>query len=211
VHLNKLTTGVYTNRFTTLTRTINTLAPAQTLTIYSPETDGEVLYLTTNGTYTIQSCFTSSLASTNATPFSVCVNGVLQPRTTKSGTALYSIGESACGFGLSTLNYNWTGAAAGTNIIEVVFTNSSLTLTATRQVLFINPSFGITTISGGQSGETIVWSSYSNLNYQVQATTNLNLPFTNLSGVIPGNGASSFFFDTNPDPVSKFYRVVIVP
>ncbi|MDB6023714.1 MAG: hypothetical protein JWQ04_3571 [Pedosphaera sp.] len=211
VHLNKLTTGVYTNRFTTLTRTINTQAPPQTLTITSPNMDGQTLYLTSNSVYTIQSCFSSNLAADDPAPFSVYVNNVLRPRVTTNGSPLYSIGGSDCGFGLSTLQYNWSGATPGSNSIVVVFTNNSLKLTATRQVLVVNPSFGIAAFSGGQSGETIVWGSISNLNYQVQATTNLNMPFVPVSGTIPGNGGASFFLDPTPDPVSKYYRVMIVP
>ena len=88
-----------------------------------------------------------------------------------------------------------------------------MTLSATRQVVVLNPSFSITTsITAGADGQTIVWNTVSNLNYQVWATTNLASPFAPIgSSVIPGNGGASFYLDTAPDPVSKFYEVVIVP
>jgi len=189
---------------------VNTAAPAQTLTISQPATDGQTLYLSPGSPYPIQACFSASLDSTNPTPFSVSVNNILQPRTNSNGSSLYAIGGTACGFGLNTLTYNWT-TEPGTNNVTVTFTNSSLTLTATRQVVVVNPAFSITSVSGGPSGESIVWQSNSNLNYEVLATTNLDVPFTNISGVIPGSGGASFFFDPSPDPFSKFYEVIIVP
>jgi hypothetical protein len=111
---------------------------------------------------------------------------------------------------LNTLSYNLSGIPAGTNTILVTFNNGSVSLNSSVQMIVVNPNFNITSISGGASGETIVWNSISNLDYQVLATTNLNVPFAPISSIIPGNGGSSFFFDTNPDPVSKFYQVEIV-
>lgn len=209
IHLNKLTTGVYTNRYTALTRTVTTAAPAQSLSISSPAVDGQTVYLTPTSTYPIQACFTSSLASTNTSSFTVYVNGVAQPRTNSHGTPLYSIGSSVCGYGLNTLTYTWSGAAPGTNVIQVSFANSATTLNATRTVVVIDPSFNISSVTGGTNGRTIIWNTYSNLNYQVLATTNLMVPFAPISGVIPGNGGSTFFFDGSPDPFSKFYQVII--
>ncbi|HZV36143.1 MAG TPA: alpha-amylase family glycosyl hydrolase [Verrucomicrobiae bacterium] len=211
IHLNKLTTSAYTNRFTALTRSVNTAAPAQSLEISSPSTDGQTLYLTEKSNYAIQACFSTSLTTTNTSYFTVSINGVTQPRTGTNGASLYSIGSSACGYGLNTLTYNWTGAQPGTNIIQINFTNSATTLSATRTVNVINPAFNITSITGDSSGRTIVWNSYSNLNYQVLATTNLNEPFQPISGVIPGNGGSTFYFDSSPNPVSEFYQVILIP
>jgi hypothetical protein len=211
VHLNKVTTGVYTNRYTALTRSVTTSAPAQSLAISEPVNDGDTLYLTPSASYPIQACYSSSLG-TNANLFTVLVNSVIQPRTNSQGASLYSIGSSSCGYGLYTLTYNWTGAIPGTNIIQVNFTNNATTLGATRTVNVINPSFGINEITGDPaSGFTVIWNTYSNLNYQVLATTNLQQPFQPISGVIPGNGSSAFFFDTSPNPISKFYTVVLMP
>ena len=44
------------------------------------------------------------------------------------------------------------------------------------------------------------------MNYEVLATTNLNLPFEQISGVIPSQGSTTSFFDTNTAP-QKFYEV----
>jgi hypothetical protein len=211
VRLNKITTSVYTNRLTTLTRAVNTAAPPQAIGISEPVNDGDTLYLTPNTTYTIQACFTSSLDSTNTNPFSVYVNGALQPRLAGDGSPLYSIGSSDCGYGMNTLSYKWSGALPGTNSIQVVFTNGVVSLGAIRVVTVVNPSFSISGISGGANGQTLIWNSISNLNYQVLATTNLNVPFAPISGVILGNGSSTFFFDSSPDPTSKFYRIQILP
>src|SRR5262249_15581144 len=79
VRLKDFASGVYTNRFTTLTRTVNTLAPATVVQIASPSPDGSLLVLYSTNTYTIQSCFTSTL-SNSSTYWSLYINGIFQPR-----------------------------------------------------------------------------------------------------------------------------------
>ena len=212
VHLNKITTGVYTNRYTTLTRSVNTIAPAQSLSITSPSADGNVIYLTAASTNTIQACFSSALTATNTSLFYVYVNSVLQSRTNANGSPSHHINTtSPCGYGLNQFSYDWKNLIPGTNTIQVVFNNNTVNLSDTRTVTVVNPSFSITGVSGGASGRTISWDSIASLNYQVLATTNLQFPFTAVSGVIPGNGGTTFFFDSAPDPVSKFYEVIILP
>jgi hypothetical protein len=56
-----------------------------------------------------------------------------------------------------------------------------------------------------------VWDSISNVNYQVLATTNLYYPMVPISPVITASGASTFFYDNQPDPAVKFYRIQVVP
>ena len=72
-----------------------------------------------------------------------------------------------------------------------------------------NSLLRITSLENGH--RLIVWDSVSNVNYQVWATTNLDVPMTPLSPIIPASDASTFFYDSSPDPVVKFYRVQVVP
>ncbi len=211
VHLNKLTTSIYTNRFTTLTRTINTAAPAEVLTISKPVADGQTLVLRPTDSYTIQSCFTQNLDTNNLNLFSVYINGVLQPRQASNGAALYAIGGSVCGFGLNTLSYTWSGASPGTNVIQVNFTNGAISLSATRTVNVINPIFNVTSFSPSPSGNLLVWNSISNEYYQVWATTNLTLPMAPISPLISANGSSTFFFDPAPSVSNEFYEIRLIP
>jgi hypothetical protein len=51
----------------------------------------------------------------------------------------------------------------------------------------------------------------SNINYLVLATTNLSSPMAPISPIINASGPTSFFYDSSPDPVKKFYRVQVVP
>jgi hypothetical protein len=50
-----------------------------------------------------------------------------------------------------------------------------------------------------------------NISYQVLATTNLGGNFSAVSPVIFASGASSFYFDTETNAFSKFYRIQVVP
>ena len=213
VQLNKLTTSLFTNRFTTLTRTVNTAAPTNVLAISSPAADGQTLYLGSNSTYPIQACFSQSLDTNNLNLFSIFINGVLQPRRDAGFNPLYSIspaGASPCGPGLRTLSYTWSNAVPGTNVIQVTFSNA-VVLNDTRTVNVVNPTFDITSVSPGGSGNLVVWDSISNLDYQVWATTNLQIPMAPISGVIPATGPSAFYFDSSPDPTNEFYRIELVP
>jgi hypothetical protein len=68
----------------------------------------------------------------------------------------------------------------------------------------------ITALANGN--QLVVWDGVSNIHYRVLATTNLNYPMIPISPIIPGNGASStFYYDSDPDAVSKFYRIQVIP
>ncbi len=211
LHLKKLTTSIYANRYTTITRTINTAAPAAVLNVSSPSYSGQAVVLNPGDAFPIMACFTGSLDVNNINEFSIYINGVLQPRRAADFTPLYSIsalGASPCGYPLRTLSCNWTNAGPGTYNIEVDFAGSvTLSATSTLNVT----SFHISSLVPNASGNLIVWDSLSNLNYQVWATTNLNVPMEPISAIIPANSSSSFFFDPAPDPTNEFYRVQVAP
>lgn len=209
VRLKTPATAAYTNRLTTLSTTVNTLGPLQYVEVSSPAADGSAVPLYPNTTYVIQTCFTSSLTTSDTSLFSLYINGVLQP------TNAYVIQNSGCGYGLRTLYYGWSlnspGTVAGTNVISVVYSNNvgNPFLSATRTVI-VPPPLQISGLS--DNNQLVVWASAPGLNYEVQATTNLSMPFTNISGVIPGNGSSTYYFDdTTTNSPQKFYRILAVP
>ena len=206
VRLKTFSTGVYTNRLTTLTSTVNTLGPLQYVEISSPATDGTVIPMDPNTTYIIQTCFTATLATNDASLFSIYINGVLQPENN------YTIQASGCGYGLRTLFYNWTanspGTTIGTNVLQVVYSNrnTGVTLSDTRTVIVPPPLV----ISGlANNNQLLLWNSTPGVNYQVLATTNLAQPFQPISGTIPGQGSTTSFYDANPAP-QKFYEIQMV-
>jgi hypothetical protein len=209
VRLKTFSTGVYTNRLTTLTSTVNTLGPLQYVEISSPAADGTVISMNTNTTYAIQTCFTASLTASDASLFSIYINGVLQPQSN------YIIQASGCGYGLRSLSYNWTagspGTVTGTNLIQVVYSNSvtSTVLSDTRTVVVAPPLL----ISGlDVNSQLVIWDSAPGVNYQVLATTNLAQPFTPISGTIPGTGTSTYFYDSSTtNSPQKFYEIETIP
>jgi len=206
VRLKEYATSVYPNRLTTLTRTVNTVAPAQTVEISNPQTDGAVITMGSGDTFPIEACFTSTLDTNNIDLFSIYINGVFQTRRAGNQAPLYFIGGTACGPGMRMLTYNWGGAPPGTNVIQVVYTNSVI-LSDTRTVIVAPPLV----ISGlSDNNQLIVWNSAPGVNYQVLATTNLLQPFEPISGVIPSQGASTVFFDNSPTAPQKFYEIQVV-
>ena len=236
VRLKEAVTAVLPTRFTTLTRTVNTLAPVQTLFISDPPSDGFTLTLATNDVYTLRTCFSQALTTTNIDLFSIFINGEFQTRRATNGTPLYFISPIGCGNGLRQLRYDWSGAPVGSNYLQIVFTNT-LVLGGTRWVNVSRPidytldSDGdgmldwqetiagtnpfdsnsvlrITSLSDGN--QLVVWDSVSNVNYQVLATTNLSQPMVPISPIIPASGASAFFYDT-ATAQNKYYRIQVVP
>ncbi len=206
VRLKDYATSAYSNRLTTLTRTVQTLAPMQVVEIASPASDGDVIPMGDNVVYLIQVCFTPVLTTTNASLFNLTINGVLQ---SQSQYIFQPPGSVAACPGLRSLLYNWSGASPGTNVIQVVYSNQGLVLSATRTVI-VPPPLVITGFPGS-ANQQIVWDSTPGLNYVVLATTNLSLPFVPISSTVPASGLSTFYYDSSPPVPQKFYEIEIVP
>ncbi|MGA2244963.1 MAG: alpha-amylase family glycosyl hydrolase [Verrucomicrobiota bacterium] len=202
VRLNEYATSVHTNRFTLLSAAVNTLAPVQVVEIASPATNGAILPYQTNSTFLISACFSPSLA-TSSSNFNVLIDGVLQPQ------ANYILRPSGICAGMKALYYNWNNPPVGTNVIEVVYTNAVPTIGDTREVI-VAPPLAISRL-GGSDNRLVLWDSTPGLNYEVLATTNLTQPFQNISGVLPSQGATTSFYDSNPPAPQKFYQVETVP
>ena len=200
--LKDFATGVYSNRVTMLTNSVNTQAPTQVVEISSPAMDGSVLNYSTNMTFLVQTCFSPTLASV-ATNFNVLINGVLQPQ---SAYILRPVGAVAGCTGLKSLLYNWNNPVPGTYVIQTIYTNNLPPIGDQRTVVVAPPL----RISGlANNNQQVVWDSAPGVNYQVLATTNLAQPFEVISGTIPGAGDSTYFYDPNPAS-QKFYEIQIV-
>jgi len=122
VRLKEFATAVYPNRLTTLTRTVNTLAPAQVVTFATPPTNGVVLTDSTNLTYKLQACFTASLTSAK-TNFNILINGVLQPQ---GSYVLQPTGGTTNCPGMKTIQFTWNNPPLGTNLIQIIYTNAAV-------------------------------------------------------------------------------------
>lgn len=203
VRLKEFTTSVYTNRLTLLSASVTTLAPTQVVEISSPATNGTILPYSTNSTYLLAACYSSSLAA-NATNFNVLINGVLEPQST------YILRASGPCSGLRAVYCGWNNPPIGTNVIQVIYTNAVPPISDTRTVIVAPPL----TISGlgGNDRHLVLWNSAPGVNYEVRATTNLTQPFQPLSGIIPSQGITTSFYDpaTNPVP-GKFYQIEMLP
>ena len=201
VRLKEFATAAYTNRVTLLTNTVNTLAPAQIVSIASPATNGTVLTYSSNTVYLVQACFSSTLTA-NKTNFNVFINGVLQPQANYFFQPVG--GNNAYCPGFRTIQFNWNNPPLGTNTIVISYTNVPTAITDTRAVTVAPPL----RISGlDNNNQQVVWDSAPGINYQVYATTNLAEPFLPISDPVQGTGSSTFFYDPNPAP-QKFYQVI---
>ncbi len=212
VRLKEFGTSVYTNRFTMLTANVNTLAPVQEIYISSPAADGTTVAMSSNTTYFVQTCFTPTLDTNDPSLFTMTINGAAQPSSSFFFRAVGAV--SGCP-GLRSMFYGWTanspGTVAGTNLIQVVYSNNAtgVTLSDTRSVI-IPPPLVITGLVS--SNQLLIWDSAPGVNYQVLATTNLAQPFTPISGVIPGTGTSTYFYDSSTtNSPQKFYEIETVP
>jgi glycosidase len=203
VRLKEYATSVYSNRYQTLARTVNTAAPAQVVQISSPATNGTVLTYTNNATYLVQACFSSTLAAATNN-FAISINGVLQPQTAYILRPLN--GVAACP-GMKSVSYNWNNPPLGTNIIQVIYTNAVVSIGDTRS-LIVAPPLRISGLS--DNNQLVIWDSAPGVNYQVLATTNLAQPFQPISDVIPSGGSTTYYYDPNPSG-QKFYEIMTVP
>jgi hypothetical protein len=206
VRLKEYATTVYPNRFTTLTRTVSTVAPTQVVSISNPGVDGTILTMAGGNSFPIQTCFTSTLDTNNINLFSIYINGVFQLRRDPNTFLPYFfITGTGCGTGMRTLTYDWIPAMAGTNVIQVIYTNSVI-LGDSRTVI-VAPPLNISALSVNQ---LVTWDSAPGVNYQVLATTNLSQPFEPISSIIQGSGASTFYFDDSAPVAQKFYKIQVV-
>jgi hypothetical protein len=142
VRLKEATTSVLTNRDRTLTRTVPTAAPAQTLDIAFPGTDGQTLSLNAGESFTLVARF-SDVLTANITNFTIRIDDAVQPRF--DGTnALYYFQDQTGGDGKNELRYRWTNIISGQHLIEVNFNGDGLALQAAR---FVNVNITGATVS----------------------------------------------------------------
>jgi hypothetical protein len=192
-----------------------TAAAPPSIYVSSPASDGSVVTMTSNTTFFVQTCFTRTLDTIDPSLFTMTINGVPQ---SQSSFIFRPVGAVTGCPGMRSLfyNYNWNssspGTIIGTNILKVVYSNSSngLVLSSTRTVI-VPPSL---VISGLVSNyQMVVWSSTPGSNYMVLATTNLAQPFTPVSGVISASGLSTSYQDISNSPPTpqKFYEIKVVP
>jgi glycosidase len=228
VRLRETTTSLFTNRLTTLTRTVNTFAPQAVMNISAPAVEGSIIVLSATASNLMQACFSTYLTNDPAL-YRIYTNGVLVPRTNNN----YIFLASGCSPGLRSLYYYWVAPPAGTNTYQVTYSNI-FTLSDTRTFVVARPgdsdgdgmsdynevlagtdsqdaasALRITELANGN--QLVVWDSVAGRNYQVLATTNLFYPMEVISPVIQASGPDSFYFDSAPDAVGKFYRIQLLP
>ena len=161
VRLKEASTATITNRFGTLTRTVNCAAPPQSLQIAFPATDGETVFLDQNSSYQLVTCYTDSLG-TDINDFTIKIDGAVQARTKPDGTPLYLLQGSYCGAGKRDLRFDWSGMSAGQHTIEVSYNAQGLNLQATRTVNVVLTGISVNIINppsadaAGRSPYTIV-------------------------------------------------------
>jgi hypothetical protein len=208
VRLNDYATSVYTNEFTTLTRTVKTLAPPQTVIISSPATNNTIVPYSSNLVYLIQTCFGTGLISA-VSNFDITINGVLQPQ---SSYIIRPAGSVPGCPGMNSLFYNWNVAAGGVYNIQAAYTNGFV-LSDSKTVIVTLPLqiTSLSNVSPPGSNPLIVWGSTPGVNYQVLFTTNLSQPFQPLGPIVTTNGFSASLTDTSPPALQKFYIIEIVP
>lgn len=203
VRLKTRASAIYSDRMTTLTRSVNTMAPTQTIQISSPATNGAVIpFNGSNLVYLVQACFSPTLVP-GTTNFNIFINGALQPQ---SSYFLRPVGTVAGCSGMRALLYEWSITNAGAYLIQVSYTNGPV-LTDTCNVL-VTPPLIISSLAN--NNQYVVWGSAAGVDYQVFATTNLLQPFQPISGVIPGQGSTTSFYDTDSEP-QKYYQIEQLP
>ena len=96
------------------------------------------------------------------------------------------------------LSYSWNNPVIGTNVLQVVFSNTTANVVIDTKSLIIAPPLQITSVS--PDDQLIIWNSAPGADYEVLATTNLTEPFEPVSGIIPSQGTSTFFNDIANSP-----------
>lgn len=228
VRLRETSTGLFTNRLTTLARTVNTFAPQAVMDINAPVIEGSILVMSATASNLMQACFSTYLTNDPAL-YRIYTNGVLVPRTNNN----YIFLASGCSPGLRSLYYYWVAPPLGTNTYQVTYSNI-FTLSDTRTFVVTRPgdsdgdgmsdynevlagtdpqsaasALRITELANGN--QLVVWDSVAGRNYQVLATTNLFYPMQVISPVVQASSSSSFYFDAAPDATNKFYRIQLLP
>jgi hypothetical protein len=212
VQLNEYGTAVYTNHYTILSTTVNTLGTEPSLQISSPPANGTVITMTSNTTYLFRACYTQTMDTNIPSLFSLTINGKLQPQ---SSYLLRPVGFNppnsppAC-TGLASFFYMWTlnspGTVLGTNLVQLVFTNSSGVYLSDSMTVILQPPPPPMITGLSSNNQLVTWSSTAGLTYEVFATTNLTQPFKLISTNIPSQGSTTTFYDTNA-ATQKFYEV----
>jgi hypothetical protein len=133
VRLKETTSSVLTNRVTLLTRTVPTLAPAQTLEVAFPSADGQTLNLNPNDTYGMVFRF-SDVLTANVTNFVIQIDDSVQPRFDATNGALYYFQDQTPGDQKNELRHLWRNIIPGQHLIEVSFNGDGLALQAARFV-----------------------------------------------------------------------------
>ncbi len=133
VRLKELTSATFSNRTTTLIRTVNCAAPPQFLEIAFPSFDGEQIFLDQNDKYTVVTRFTETLSAI-ATNFTIKIDGSVQARNAPDGTPLYVFNDQTPADGKNELRFDWGGMNNGQHLIEIIFNGDGLALQASRIV-----------------------------------------------------------------------------
>jgi len=208
VRLNEFATSIYTNRLTTLTQSVSTLAPTNVLYFSSPASNNLVLAASSNTVYLLQACFTPTLDTNISDWFGLYINDVFQPT---NSYLLRPVGGVGGCPGLRSFLYNWSNIQPGNNVITLMFTNSAgLVLSDTVNVMVPGP-FALSSFGLSSSPPLVVWNSTPGLTYQVLSTTNLTRPFQPIGSPIQATAPSTFFPDPTSNAPQKFYEVEVVP
>ena len=114
VRLKEYATSVYTNRYTTLTRSVNTVAPTQVVSISNPSTDGAIII---DGSRTTAFPFKPALPARWTQTTSICSAFTSTASSSRGGSQIRRriiyITGTGCGTGMRMLTYNWSGASVG--------------------------------------------------------------------------------------------------
>jgi len=212
VQLNEYGTVLYTNHYTMLTTTVNTLGPV--VQFARPATDGSIITMASNTTYLLRACYSTNFGTSDTSPFNLTINGSLQPQ---SSYLLRPAGFNPAGYppacsGMNSLFYIWSlnspGTTMGANELQLVYSNSSTGIVLSSAVTaLVAPQLVISGLSG--NNQLVSWNSAPDVTYQVWATTNLAQPFQLISTNIPGQGSTTSFYDPNPAP-QKYYEIEAV-